>query len=299
MQRIRRVLIWLGWLLLAVAPVLAQEATPASEADRARLNAATAQFLEADTLHLSLDFAVFLGGAEDEPSLLELALTGKLALDLVNERGGGAFNGEMDGDSQAIHVVMSGDALYLRTAGPWYGLSLAEALGGAGIGSLTGGEEAGLPSLDLGAHSEMWRLADGDGAEGLFQLQNRLNLLSLVTDPGLTAAVSALLSDEIAGQAGMTSEEITALLPLLAFLLQEPRVDTTYRIDAGSGQLREIESVISGALNPAALGAEGTPITIDIGLTLGIAQGLAVTIAEIPTDATFVTLDELLSGALP
>lgn len=300
MQLIRRVFICLGWALLAAAPALAQEATPASEADLARLNAAGDQFLGADTWHLSLDLAVFIGGAEDEPPLIELAVSGKLALDLVNELGGGAFNAEMMGDPQEIHVLMSGETLYLRTVGPWYGMSLTEVLGGGGGGdsSLAGGvEEAGLLSLDLGAHSEMWRLADEE--EGLLRLQNRLNLISLVADPALTAAIGAVLTDELAGQANMASEELTALLPLLAFILQEPRIDTTYSIETDSRQLREIAVEIDGALNPAALGAAGEPITIDIDLTLGIAQGLAVTIGVIPTDATPVTLDELISGALP
>lgn len=301
MQLIRRVFICLGWALLAAAPALAQEATPASEADLARLNAAGDQFLGTDTLHLSLDLAVFIGGAEEEPPIIELAVSGKLALDLVNELGGGAFNAEMVGDSQEIHVLMSGDTLYLRTVeGPWYGISLTEVLGGGGgeDSSLAGSaEEASLLSLDLDAYSEMWRLADEE--EGLLRLQNRLNLLSLVTDPALTAAIGAVLTDELAGQANMSSEELTALLPLLAFILQEPRIDTTYSIETDSGQLREIAVEIDGAVNPAALGAAGEPITIDIDLTLGIAQGLAVTIGIIPSDATPVTLDELISGVLP
>ena len=53
---------------------------------------------------------------------------------------------------------------------------------------------------------------------------------------------------------------------------------------------------IGGAINPAALGAEGAPITIDIRLDLGFEQDVAVTIGAIPSDATIVTLDELLSG---
>ena len=118
--------------------------------------------------------------------------------------------------------------------GEWFGISLAGLFGAVPApGADTDADAPELPTLNLTDHGEMLRLADQDG---MTQLQSTLNLLSLAADPGLGALVGAAVTDDVAGQAGMTSEELTALLPLLAFIIQEPRVETTYRIDPGSGQ---------------------------------------------------------------
>lgn len=300
MFRMRWFWITLGLLALAVAPLAAQEETPASEADIALLDAASEQLFGADTMLLALDFAFLIGQEDPEAStLLDFHLTGQIALDIINEVGSANLTLRVDGETETIQAILDGDTLYLGSEGEWFGTSLAGLIAGAPIAG-DGTDEAAiaLPELDLSPHSEMVRLADEDG---LIQLQIRLNLLTLAADPELGALVSASVTDDVAGQAGMTGEEIAALLPLLAFIIQEPRVETTYRIDPGSGQLRAVVADIGGVINPAALGAEGAPITIDIWLDLGITQGLAVTIGEIPADATMVTLDELLAetGALP
>ena len=294
MYRIRTVLILLLALaLLLAAPVVAQEATPASDADVALLNAAADQLFGADTIRIALDFAIFIGqGGEEASTVLDLQVAGSIALDIVNEVGSAGLTLQQGVETQDIQAILDGATLYLGMEGEWFGISLA-GLFGAVPAAGAGADEPELPTLDLTDHGEMLRLADQDG---MTQLQSTLNLLSLAADPGLGALVGAALTDDVAGQAGMTSEELTALLPLLAFIIQEPRVETTYRIDPASGQLRVVSADIGGAINPAALGAEGAPITIDIRLDLGFEQDVAVTIGAIPTDATMITLDELLSG---
>lgn len=303
MYRIRTVLILLGLALLAALPVTAQEATPASDADVALLDAATDQLFGADTILIALDLAFFIGQGGDEAlALLDLQLTGSIALDIANEIGSADLSLLLDGETEDIQVILAGDTLYLGSEGEWFGTSLADLVGSAlVVGDDTDAAAAGLPELDFSPHSEMLRLADEGG---FIQLQSRLNLLTLAADPGLGALVGAAVTDEVAAQAGMTSEELAALLPLLAFIIQiqEPRVETTYRIDSGSGQLRAVSADIGGAINPAALGAEGAPITIDIQLDLGFTQDVAVSIGEVPTDVTIVpfgSFDALLPEGLP
>ena len=301
MYRIRTVLILLGLVLLAALPVTAQEATPASDADVALLDAATDQLFGADTILIALDLAFFIGQGGDEAlALLDLQLTGSIALDIANEIGSADLSLLLDGETLDIQVILDGDTLYLGSEGEWFGTSLADLVGSALVaGDGTDAAAAELPELDFSPHSEMLRLADEGG---FIQLQSRLNLLTLAADPGLGALVGAAVTDEVAAQAGMTSEELAALLPLLAFIIQEPRVETTYRIDPGSGQLRAVSADIGGAINPAALGAEGAPITIDIQLDLGFTQDVALTIGAVPTDVTIVpfdSLDALLPEGLP
>ena len=301
MYRIRIVLILLGLALLATLPVTAQEATPASDADVALLDAATDQLFGADTILIALDIAFFIGQGGDEAlALLDLQLTGSIALDIANEIGSADLSLLLDGETQDIQIILDGDTLYLGSEGEWFGTSLADLVGSAlVVGDGTDATAAELPELDFSPHSEMLRLADEGG---FIQLQSRLNLLTLAADPGLGALVGAAVTDDVAAQAGMTSEELAALLPLLAFIIQEPRVETTYRIDPGSGQLRAVSADIGGAINPAALGAEGAPITIDIQLDLGFTQDVAVSIGEIPTDVTIVpfgSFDALLPDGLP
>lgn len=302
MYRIQTVLILLLALaLLLAAPVVAQEGTPASDADVALLNAAADQLFGADTMLIALDFALFIGQGGDEAlTLLDLQLTGSIALDIANEVGSADLSLLLDGETQDIQAILDGDTLYLGSEGEWFGTSLADLIGSAlVIGDGTDAAAVELPELDLSPHTEKVRLADEDG---LIQLQIRLNLLTFAADPGLGALVGAAVTDDVAAEAGMTSEELAALLPLLAFIIQEPRVETTYRIDPGSGQLRAVSADIGGAINPAALGAEGAPITIDIQLDLGFTQDVAVTIGEIPTDVPIVpfgSFDALLPEGLP
>ena len=89
MYRIQTVLILLLALaLLLAAPVVAQEATPASDADVALLNAAADQLFGADSIQIALDFALFIGqGGEDAATVLDLQVTGSIALDIANEVG--------------------------------------------------------------------------------------------------------------------------------------------------------------------------------------------------------------------
>ena len=302
MYRIRTVLILLGLVLLAALPVTAQEAAPASDADVALLDAASDQLFGADTILIALDFAFFIGQGGDDATLplLDLQLTGSIALDIANEVGSADLSLLLDGETLDIQVILDGDTLYLGSEGEWLGTSLADLVGGALVAEDgTDAAAAELPELDFSPHIEMLRLADEGG---FIQLQSRLNLLTLATDPGLGALVGAVVTDEVAAEAGMTSEELAALLPLLAFIIQEPRVETTYRIDPGSGQLRAVSADIGGAINPAALGAEGAPITIDIQLDLGFTQDVAVSIGAVPTDVTIVpfdSLDALLPEGLP
>ena len=307
MPRIRIALLTLLLVALAVAPLaaVAQEATPASEADAALLNAAADQLFGADTLLLSLEFQLFLGEAGEESdahALLDLSVTGEIAIDIGAEMASADLTiadltfGH-DGEREDFDAILSGDTLYLNTDGEWYGVSLSGALGGVGAG-LSGGDQPSLagPALDLGPHGALWRLPD---ERGLIQLQSTLNLLTLAADPNLGALVSAVLPADVAEQAGMTGEEIAALLPLLAFIVQEPRVETTYRIDPGSGQLRAVVADIGGSINPAALGAEGEPITINIRLEMDISHNLSVTIDEVPAEATIVNIEELFSSPTP
>lgn len=301
MFRMRWFWITLGLLALAVAPLVAQEGTPASEADIALLDAASEQLFGADTMLLALDFAFLIQQEDSEaPTLLDLQLAGTIALDIANEVGSANLTLQLDGETETIQAILDGDTLYLGSEGEWFGTSLAGLIAGVPVaGDGTDAAAMGLPELDLSPHSEMVRLADEGG---MIQLQSRLNLLTLAADPGLGALVIAAVTDDVAQQAGMTGEEIAALLPLLAFIVQEPRVDTTYLIDPGSGQLRAMVADIGGSINPAALGAEGMPITIGIRLDLGFTQDVAVTIGEIPTDVTIVpfgSFDELLPEGLP
>ena len=301
MYRIRFVLVLFGLFVLAAAPVASQDAAPASEADIALLDAASDLLFGADTVLLSLDLALYISQEGDVSlPLLDLQISGSVALDIANEVGSANLTLQLDGETENIQAILDGDILYLGSEGEWFGTSLAGLIGSASVaGEGTDAAAVALPELDISAHSEKLRLADEDG---LVQLQIRLNLLTLAADPGLGALVGAVVTDDVAGQAGMTGEEIAALLPLLAFIVQEPRVETTYRIDPGSGQLRAVVADIGGSINPAALGAEGEPITINIRLNLDITQDLAVSIGEIPTDAPIVpfgSFDELLPEGLP
>ena len=293
------------FVALAVAPLAAQEATPASEADAALLNAATDQLFGADSLLLSLEFQLFLGEAGEESdahALLDLSVTGEIAIDIGAEMASADLTiadltfGH-DGERMDFDAILSGDTLYLNTDGEWYGFSLSGALGGVGAG--LGGEGEPPPAaatLDFGPHGALWRLPD---ERGLIQLQSTLNLLTLAADPNLGALVSAVLPTEVAAEAGMTSQEITALLPLLSLILQEPRVETTYRIDPSSGQLRELAVDIGFSVNAAMLGAEGAPLMIAIRLEMDISHNLSVTIDEVPADATIVNIEELFSSPTP
>ncbi len=300
MPRIRIALLALLFVALAVAPLaaVAQEATPASEADAALLNAAAGQLFGADTLLLSLDLALYISQEGDVSlPLLDLQISGSVALDIANEVGSANLTLQLDGETENIQAILDGDILYLGSEGEWFGTSLAGLIGSASVaGEGTDAAAVALPELDISAHSEKLRLADEDG---LVQLQIRLNLLTLAADPGLGALVGAVVTDDVAGQAGMTGEEIAALLPLLAFIVQEPRVETTYRIDPGSGQLRAVVADIGGSINPAALGAEGEPITINIRLEMDISHNLSVTIDEVPAEATIVNIEELFSSPTP
>ncbi len=300
MPRIRIALLALLFVALAVAPLaaVAQEATPASEADAALLNAAAGQLFGADTLLLSLDLALYISQEGDVSlPLLDLQISGSVALDIANEVGSANLTLQLDGETENIQAILDGDILYLGSEGEWFGASLAGLIGSASVaGEGTDAAAVALPELDISAHSEKLRLADEDG---LVQLQIRLNLLTLAADPGLGALVGAVVTDDVAGQAGMTGEEIAALLPLLAFIVQEPRVETTYRIDPGSGQLRAVVADIGGSINPAALGAEGEPITINIRLEMDISHNLSVTIDEVPAEATIVNIEDLFSSPTP
>ncbi len=300
MPRIRIALLALLFVALAVAPLaaVAQEATPASEADAALLNAAAGQLFGADTVLLSLDLALYISQEGDVSlPLLDLQISGSVALDIANEVGSANLTLQLDGETENIQAILDGDILYLGSEGEWFGTSLAGLIGSASVaGEGTDAAAVALPELDISAHSEKLRLADEDG---LVQLQIRLNLLTLAADPGLGALVGAVVTDDVAGQAGMTGEEIAALLPLLAFIVQEPRVETTYRIDPGSGQLRAVVADIGGSINPAALGAEGEPITINIRLEMDISHNLSVTIDEVPAEATIVNIEELFSSPTP
>ena len=297
MYRMRTVLILLGLALLAVAPLGAQEATLASDADAARLNAAAEQLFGADTMRIALDFALFIGqGGEEALALLDLQLTGAITLDTANEVGSASLSLLLGGVAQDIQAILAGDTLYLDAGNGWSGTSLAGLLGStAADGADADAATPALPALNLTDHGELWRLADEGG---MIQLQSTLDLLSLAADPGLGALVGAVVTDDIASTAGMTGEELTALLPLLAFIIQEPRVETTYRIDPGSGQLTAVSADIGGAINPAALGAAGAPITIVLQLDLGFEQDVPVSIGEIPTDVPIAPFDfdSLLPG---
>ncbi len=298
MYRIRFVLVLFGLFVLAAAPVASQDATPASEADIALLDAASDLLFGADTVLLSLDLALYISQEGDVSlPLLDLQISGSVALDIANEVGSANFTLQLDGETENIQAILDGDILYLGSEGEWFGTSLAGLIGSASVaGEGTDAAAVALPELDISAHSEKLRLADEDG---LVQLQIRLNLLTLAADPGLGALVGAVVTDDVAGQAGITGEEIAALLPLLAFIMQEPRVETTYRIDPGSGQLRAVVADIGGSINPAALGAEGEPITINIRLEMDISHNLSVTIDEVPADATIINIEDLFSSPTP
>ena len=298
MYRIRFVLVLFGLFVLAAAPVASQDATPASEADIALLDAASDLLFGADTVLLSLDLALYISQEGDVSlPLLDLQISGSVALDIANEVGSANLTLQLDGETENIQAILDGDILYLGSEGEWFGTSLAGLIGSASVaGEGTDAAAVALPELDISAHSEKLRLADEDG---LVQLQIRLNLLTLAADPGLGALVGAVVTDDVAGQAGMTGEEIAALLPLLAFIVQEPRVETTYRIDPGSGQLRAVVADIGGSINPAALGAEGEPITINIRLEMDISYNLSVTIDEVPAEATIVNIEDLFSSPTP
>ncbi len=298
MYRIRFVLVLFGLFVLAAAPVASQDATPASEADIALLDAASDLLFGADTVLLSLDLALYISQEGDVSlPLLDLQISGSVALDIANEVGSANFTLQLDGETENIQAILDGDILYLGSEGEWFGTSLAGLIGSASVaGEGTDAAAVALPELDISAHSEKLRLADEDG---LVQLQIRLNLLTLAADPGLGALVGAVVTDDVAGQAGITGEEIAALLPLLAFIMQEPRVETTYRIDPGSGQLRAVVADIGGSINPAALGAEGEPITINIRLEMDISHNLSVTIDKVPADATIVNIEDLFSSPTP
>ena len=300
MPRIRIALLTLLFATLAAAPLAAQEATPASEADAALLNAASEQLFGADSLLLSLEFQLFIGqGGEtsDTHALLDLMVTGEIALDMVAEMGSADLTILLDGEGEDLEAILSGDTLYLNMFDDWHGVSLSGALGDAGVGLGGEGElPAAATAFDFGPHGALWRLPD---ERGLIQLQSTLDLLTLVADPNLGLLVTSALPAAVAGEAGMTGEEIATLLPLLAMILQDPRVETTYGLEPTSGQLQELTVDIGMSMNPAILGATGELLTIAIRLNADISHNLAITIGEIPADATVVTLDELFSAPAP
>ena len=305
MPRIRIALLTLLLVALAVAPVASQDATPASEADIALLDAASDLLFGADTVLLSLEFQLFLGEAGEESdahALLDLSVTGEIAIDIGAEMASADLTiadltfGH-DGERVDFDAILSGDTLYLNTEGEWYGVSLSGALGGVGAGLGGKGEPPpAAATLDFGPHGALWRLPD---ERGLIQLQSTLNLLTLAADPNLGAFVASILPAEIAGEAGMAPEEIAALLPLLAMILQEPRVETTYGLEPTSGQLQELAVDIGMSMNPAMLGMEGTPIMIAIRLEMDISHNQSVMIDEIPADATIVNIEDLFSSPAP
>ena len=131
MYRSRTVLILLLALaLLLAAPVVAQEGTPASDADVALLNAATDRLFGADTIQIALDFALFIGlGGEEAATVLDLQVSGTIALDIVNEVGSAGLTLQQGVETQDIQAILDGDTLYLGSEGEWFGISLAGLFG--------------------------------------------------------------------------------------------------------------------------------------------------------------------------
>ena len=292
MTRIHLVSLILALLLLAAGPLAAQEATPASEEDRALLNAATAQLLRADTLLIDMDLGIFIGHESDMPALLDLSATGQLALDMMAEQGSLSVSYELNGALAGLRAILSGDQLYISMAEEWF--LLAPPVSEANEVD----PAAAAINIDLGSLGELWRLPD---EQGWIQLQSTVDVLAFATDPELARSVGEILSLLPAGLLGITGasgEELAALLPLLSVIIQEPRIETTYRIEPRSGELRKLNADISFSLNPALLGSEGLPLTVELLLDARMSANVPVEIGAAPANATEISLDELLVGVL-
>lgn len=288
MSRLYLAIVALCIAALAGAPLSAQEAAPASDADTALLNAAGRQFFSADTLLIALDLRIALGQpAGDENSeasaLLDLAATGDLALDIAAETALIDLALTLDGQQLAIDALLSGDTLYLREEGnDWFGASLAGAFSATSL------------AFDFGRFGTLWRLPDADG---LARLKAVLEPALLFSDLEFGPFITSFMPAALTGQLGMQPEELAALLPLLALIAQEPVIEARYGIDADSGQLREFALDIGATINGAMMGIQGPPMLLDGRLRLNISQDAPVASAAPPANAPVFSLADLLTNA--
>ncbi len=283
---------------LAATPALAQETTPASEADRALLNEAAANLAAADSYRIDLNFAFLASeaGSATEP-IAAFRLSGAMAVDARGEMAEGEFN--MTGATGGVSThrfILSGDTLYWQQtpANQWWAFASDELMADNSTSDDDiAGLFAALNDLNIAPYSALWRLPDEDG---LVRLQTSFDLRSFLADPQIGNLVNALVNDELENEIGMTREEIIGLIPLLSLILQEAQLESGYQIAPQSGELLELTVETQVRLNNMMMSDDSVPLDeYRLSLVATFSDYNETSVAgQPPADAEFGTLEDLL-----
>ena len=270
--------------LVAASGIAAQE--PASEADRALLAAAAANFEAASSWRADFAFALQIDGDLALPGLSASgemdALEGSGSFTLVD--GGAAFAldaslvipllrflPEAPGDRFDMQVVYQDGMLQIALDD---GVDRINEVIPLDVAALVGmgaelGEEAAKFEVVLTAlgekHGELWRLSD---AAGFTVLQSELDARALALDPALPSLLIDMLqqlddrmsenapwSDASSGSGPDAdgSTELATALDMVELFVEEATVRVTYSLDAEGEELRALALEAEVVVNLAAL----------------------------------------------
>ena len=289
----RRPLATLCLILLAfpaaASRIVAQE--PASEADRALLAAAAANFEAAESWHADFAFALQIDGDLALPGLSASAEMNVLAADgsftfidggsafaldaslvipllrffLFPEAPGDRFELEMVYQEGALHIALDDGVDRINEVIP---LDVAALVGiDAAMTEMAAEFEAALMVLSE-KHGELRRLPD---AAGFTVLQSELDARALALDPALPSLLIDMLqqlddrmsestpwSDASSGSGPDTdgSTELVAALDMVELFVEEATVRVTYSLDAEGEELRALALEAEVVVNLAAVLAQ-------------------------------------------